>query len=86
MKQGQEPAFPFFEHNESGYGNTVVIEDVTTGRKLFLPFKNGMSKRLLIAKDAMCSLLTNNLNGLTTEQLVGVSYECADELLKQEEL
>jgi hypothetical protein len=45
-KLGQEPAFPFFETNASGYENTVV--DTPTGR-LYLPFQSGMSKRFYAA-------------------------------------
>ena len=47
----------------------------------------GMSKRFYAACAAMQGLLANrypDVIGLTTEQLIGVSYECADELLKQE--
>ena len=46
-----------------------------------------MSKRLLIAKDAMCAILSNMTVTSRTdiEQIVSNAYKLADELLKQEE-
>jgi hypothetical protein len=43
----------------------------------------GMSKRFYAACAAMQGILANN-RFLTTEQLIRASYECTDELLKQE--
>lgn len=77
-KLGQEQAFPVEFKNT--VGDSIVID--------------GMSKRLLIAKDAMCAMLANpNIkrphpqDGDLNEQLrqfVSIAYEYADELLTQE--
>lgn len=83
---GQEPSYPFFSSNESGYGDTVVFTDSNNNR-VFLPFNRGISTRLLIAKDAMCAMLSNsNANRVYEDvtKVVAESFRCADELLKQE--
>ncbi len=48
--------------------------------------EKGMSKRFYAACAAMQGLLANPGRGYTVEQLAQVSFESADELLKQEEL
>ena len=84
-----EPAFPFFETNASGYENTVVV-DTPTGR-LYLPFQSGMSKRFYAACAAMQGLLSanpeythGNVPIPVLSVIAGLSFEFADELLKQE--
>lgn len=70
-KLGQEPAFP--QPPLKASGETIFVD--------------GMSKRFYAACAAMQGILANkypDIVGLTTEQLIGVSYECADEILEQE--
>jgi hypothetical protein len=93
VKLGQEPAYPFFEANASGYGNTVVV-DTPTGR-LYLPFQSGVSKRFYAACAAMQGILAGSImdsvinisdaKDIPRDTVVAtMAYEFADELLKQE--
>lgn len=90
---GQEPANPFFTYNESGYGDTVVLTDIS-GNKTYLPFNRGISTRLLIAKDAMSALIglissekKVRFQGqeLNPSTIASAAFLFADELLKQEQ-
>lgn len=73
-KLGQEPAFPIEGHFDG---------------KLFIEDNKGMSKRFYAACAAMQGILANAniVNGKTsntTYDYVCLAFECADELLKQE--
>jgi len=83
-KLGQEPVYPFFEYNENGYGNTVVVK--TSNGKLFFPFQAGMSKRFYADCAAMQGLLSSDriMEGYNKGLTIIRAYELADELLKQE--
>lgn len=78
-KLGQEPAFPlptgvFLNYNENG----IIIDN-----------ENGMSKRFYAACSAMHGLLTTGRyseNGIYNPVIAKLSFEIADELLKQEKL
>ena len=94
-KLGQEPAFPFFKENESGFGDTIVVYD-SCGAKAFYPFEKGMSKRFYAACMAMQGILANSNWAESMrikddwdeykERVASASFEVADELLRQEEL
>lgn len=58
MINPNEPAFPFFEYNEAGYGNALVIYDRDGGKQI-LPFKPGLSIRAEIASRCMQGLLAS---------------------------
>ena len=83
-KLGQDPAFAT-SHTE-GDANLITFHLGQTG----------MSKRLLIAKDAMCAIVSNYklsciLDARTRKVnnhkiVVEYAYELADELLRQEDL
>lgn len=90
QKLGQEPAMPCItkESKRLPYERAAETVDV---------HNPGMSKRLLIAKDVMCALLSNqewekSLGRVNAGALEGIeltvtaSYQFADELLKQEGL
>jgi hypothetical protein len=86
-KLGQSPAYPAFEHNESGYGDQLTF--YFGGERQYTPFTKGMSQRLLIAKDAMCAMLSNqntHYQGTIIDHhwICAKALEIADELLKQE--
>jgi hypothetical protein len=82
-KLEQEPAFPCLEYNEPGYGDAIII--TINGEKNIIPFKEGMSKRFYAACKAMQGICVNaGRNGHTFSKIVKISYEIADELLKQE--
>ena len=71
VKLGLEPAFAksAFYHPDGGLDSP----------------QEGMSKRLLIAKDAMCALLSNGTENIYEKDLTVMrAYQYADELLKQE--
>jgi hypothetical protein len=75
QKLGQSPAFP----TDYGYQENIGTVPDT-----------GMTKRLLIAKDAMCAIISrdtqfNNNIGLPDVRMTVVeAYAYADELLRQE--
>lgn len=46
MDNKNQPAFPFFEYNENGYGESVVLT-MPDGSRQFLPYKPGLTKREL---------------------------------------
>jgi len=70
-KLGQEPSFPSTEYKYTGDGcHNYVTEP-------------GMSKRFYAACAAMQGLLASGYD-VKFDILIRNSYECADELLKQE--
>lgn len=77
-KLGQKPAFPY---NYTYYKN---------GGQYCVEVKTGISTRLLIAKDAMCAIITkevqfgNNIGLPDITMTVREAYAYADKLLEQE--
>ncbi len=55
---GNEPAQPFFEYNENGYGEAVVFT-MADGSKQFLPYKKGLTIRQEFAARAMEGMLSS---------------------------
>lgn len=73
-KLGQEPAFPYVDEN-------AIIGNTPSGQQ-------GINKRFYAACAAMQGLLAKyNLNNPSDQGIIcQLSYELADELLKQENL
>lgn len=79
---GNEPYFPFFVHNEDGYGHTTVVN---TGVGIqYFPFVPGVSIRQEFAKAAMQGLLSGDLkSGVRDNEIAIASVKMADELIAE---
>ena len=53
---GNEPAFPFWEYNENGYGNAVVYNEGIP--KDNIPFNRGLTIRQFMATKVMAALIS----------------------------
>jgi hypothetical protein len=82
-KLGQDPAFPAFEYNENGYGDSITL--YIDGQQQHIPFTKGMSKRLVLAGILMSGRISRT-DVLDLEETVSTVYKMVDELLKQEDL
>lgn len=54
---GNEPAFPFWEYNENGYGYSVVFRNSDTNQNI-LPFNRGLTIRQFMATKVMAALIS----------------------------
>ena len=74
-KTGQQPAFPCEESFYDANGNLHITDRYY-----------GMDTRLLIAKDAMCAMLSNSsMAEVSKADVVALSVEFADALLQKYE-
>lgn len=55
---GNEPAFPFWEYNENGYGNAVVYNEGIP--KDNIPFNSGITIKQFMATQILASLVNEN--------------------------
>ena len=76
-KTGQQPAFPCEESFYDANGNLHITDRYY-----------GMDTRLLIAKDAMCAILSNpdrDYVRMDTNSIAEIAFRCADALLQKYE-
>ena len=73
-----EPANPFFTRNVPGDGDWITIED-KNGRKQFLRYKEGLTKREYFAAMAMQGI-TSRI-GWDAEDAAKHAVNCADALI-----
>lgn len=80
-----EPISPFFKWTEPGYGDTITVYD-SSGRKQFLPYEQGLTKREYFAALAMQGYIAGvraSGDGINIKELCASATWTADALINE---